>query len=124
MTPSLGRNGPKISSPSDCIDLGRKPIAGKRARADFVIPADYSRRRAKGSGVVGGVRHLDGAVATAESSPGKHDQIHGSGPEARLIAGAQPAAGSRAPNRSQGQLRQAQDQAGIGMGVGNSTAPK
>jgi hypothetical protein len=74
--------------------------------------------------VVGGVRHLDGAVTTAESSPGKHDQIHGIGPEAQPIAGTQPAVVSRAPNRSQGQLPQAQDQAGMGMGVGNSTTPK
>jgi hypothetical protein len=43
--------------------------------------------------------------------------------EARTVA-TQPAAAYRVPNRSQGQPRQAQDHAGIGMGVGNATTPK
>jgi hypothetical protein len=44
--------------------------------------------------------------------------------KARPTAGTQPAAGYRAPNRSHDQLRRAQDQAGIGIGVGKSTAPE
>jgi RND family efflux transporter MFP subunit len=44
--------------------------------------------------------------------------------EARPAAGTQPAARFRTLNRSPDQLRQAEDRTGIGMGGGNSAAPK